>query len=80
MNPGARGASLPPSYAPGTSDVSLLGKNIGDNFDRTAAADPAREALMDGRDAGDVRGDPRPGRRRRDQERLNRHALRPHSP
>jgi fatty-acyl-CoA synthase len=29
------------------SDVPLLGKNIGDNFDWTVAADPAREALVE---------------------------------
>jgi hypothetical protein len=47
MSPGARGASLPPSYASGMSDMPLLGKNTGDNFDRTVAADPAREALVE---------------------------------
>ncbi len=47
MSPGARGASLPPSCASGMSDVPLLGKNIGDNFDWTVAADPAREALVE---------------------------------
>jgi fatty-acyl-CoA synthase len=47
MSPGARGASLPPSYASGMSDVPLLGKDTGDNFDRTVAADPAREALVE---------------------------------
>ena len=31
---------LLPSYASGTSDVPLLGETIGDNFDRTVAADP----------------------------------------
>jgi fatty-acyl-CoA synthase len=47
MSPGARGASLPPSYASGMSGVPLLGKNIGDSFHRTVAADPAREALVE---------------------------------
>ncbi|WP_345382001.1 AMP-binding protein, partial [Pseudonocardia yuanmonensis] len=36
-----------PSYASGTSDVPLLGDTIGDNLDRTVAADPDREALVD---------------------------------
>ncbi|MEU7819017.1 AMP-binding protein, partial [Pseudonocardia sp. NPDC049154] len=36
-----------PSYASGTSDVPLLGDTIGDNFDRTVAADPEREALVE---------------------------------
>ncbi|WP_181779140.1 AMP-binding protein [Pseudonocardia pini] len=36
-----------PSYASGTSDVPLLGDTIGDNLDRTVAADPEREALVD---------------------------------
>jgi fatty-acyl-CoA synthase len=36
-----------PSYASGTSDVPLLGDTIGDNFDRTAAARPDAEALVD---------------------------------
>ncbi|WIX92985.1 AMP-binding protein [Amycolatopsis sp. DG1A-15b] len=35
------------SYASGTSGVPLLGDTIGDNFDRTAAADPDREALVE---------------------------------
>ncbi|RSM44186.1 AMP-binding protein [Amycolatopsis balhimycina DSM 5908] len=35
------------SYASGTSDVPLLGDTIGDNFDRTVAADPDREALVE---------------------------------
>jgi len=38
---------LLPSYASGTSDVPLLGETIGDNFDRTVAADPEREALVE---------------------------------
>jgi len=38
---------LLPSYASGTSDVPLLGETIGDNFDRTVAADPNREALVE---------------------------------
>jgi fatty-acyl-CoA synthase len=41
------GAPLLPSYASGTSDVPLLGETIGDNFDRTVAADPDREALVE---------------------------------
>jgi fatty-acyl-CoA synthase len=40
-------APLLPSYACGTSDVPLLGETIGDNLDRTVAADPAREALVE---------------------------------
>ncbi|GAA2885739.1 AMP-binding protein [Pseudonocardia halophobica] len=36
-----------PSYASGISDVPLLGDTIGDNFDRTVAADPEREALVE---------------------------------
>ena len=42
-------ARLPqlPSYASGTSDVPLLGETIGDNLDRTVAAGPGREALVD---------------------------------
>jgi fatty-acyl-CoA synthase len=40
-------APLVPSYASGTSDVPLLGETIGDNFDRTVAADPDREALVE---------------------------------
>ncbi|MCE3554424.1 AMP-binding protein, partial [Pseudonocardia sp. RS11V-5] len=36
-----------PSYASGTSDVPLLGDTIGDNLDRTVAADPDREALVE---------------------------------
>jgi fatty-acyl-CoA synthase len=36
-----------PSYASGTSEVPLLGDTIGDNFDRTVAADPEREALVE---------------------------------
>jgi fatty-acyl-CoA synthase len=36
-----------PSYASGTSDVPLLGDTIGDNFDRTVAADPDREAVVE---------------------------------
>ena len=41
-----------PSYASGTSDVPLLGDTIGDNFDRTVAARPDREALVDVPPAG----------------------------
>jgi fatty-acyl-CoA synthase len=36
-----------PSYASGISDVPLLGDTIGDNFDRTVAAVPERDALVD---------------------------------
>ncbi|MGV9614875.1 AMP-binding protein [Nocardia xishanensis] len=36
-----------PSYASGTSDAPLLGDTIGANLDRTAAAHPDREALVD---------------------------------
>ncbi|QRP46774.1 AMP-binding protein [Amycolatopsis sp. FDAARGOS 1241] len=36
-----------PSYASGTSDVPLLGDTIGDNLDRTVAAFPDRDALVD---------------------------------
>jgi fatty-acyl-CoA synthase len=36
-----------PSYASGTSDVPLLGDTIGDNFDRTVASDPDREAMVE---------------------------------
>ena len=35
------------SYASGPSDVPLLGDTIGDNFDRTVAAAPDREALVE---------------------------------
>ena len=36
-----------PSYASGPSDAPLLGDTIGDDFDRTAAAHPDREALVE---------------------------------
>ena len=36
-----------PSYASGVSDVPLLGDTIGDNFDRTVATHPDREALVE---------------------------------
>ena len=36
-----------PSYASGTSDVPLLGDTIGDNFDRTVAAFPDGEAMVE---------------------------------
>jgi fatty-acyl-CoA synthase len=36
-----------PSYASGVSEVPLLGDTIGDNLDRTAAAFPDRDALVD---------------------------------
>src|SRR5260370_5822219 len=39
--------ALLPSYVSGTSEVPLLGETIGDNFDRTVAADPVREALVE---------------------------------
>jgi fatty-acyl-CoA synthase len=38
---------LVPSYTSGTSDIPLLGDTIGDNLDRTAAARPHAEALVD---------------------------------
>ncbi|MFD7550051.1 AMP-binding protein [Streptomyces sp. NPDC059578] len=37
----------PPSYAHGTSTTPLLGDTIGENLDRTVAAFPDREALVD---------------------------------
>ncbi|MFC4947421.1 AMP-binding protein [Pseudonocardia sp. GCM10023141] len=40
-------APVVPSYASGVSDVPLLGDTIGDNFDRTAAAQPDVEALVE---------------------------------
>ncbi len=40
-------APVRPSYASGPCDVPLLGDTIGDNFDRTVAADPEREALVE---------------------------------
>ena len=36
-----------PSYASGPSDTPLLGDTIGDDFDRTVAAHPDREALVE---------------------------------
>ena len=36
-----------PSYSSGVSSAPLLGDTIGVNFDRTAAAHPDREALVD---------------------------------
>jgi fatty-acyl-CoA synthase len=36
-----------PSYASGTSDVPLLGDTIGDNLDRTVAARPDGEAMVE---------------------------------
>jgi fatty-acyl-CoA synthase len=36
-----------PSYASGTSDTPLLGDTIGDDFDRTAAAYPDGDALVE---------------------------------
>src|SRR5215469_6457098 len=36
-----------PSYACGLADVPLLGDTIGDNFDRTVAAQPQHEALVE---------------------------------
>lgn len=36
-----------PSYASGISDTPLLGDTIGADFDRTVAAHPDREALVD---------------------------------
>ncbi|MCX4091077.1 AMP-binding protein [Nocardia sp. alder85J] len=40
-------SSTAQSYASGTSDVPLLGDTIGDDFDRTVAAGPDREALVE---------------------------------
>src|SRR3954447_7980916 len=40
-------SALAPSYASGASTIPLLGDTIGDNFDRTVARDPGREALVD---------------------------------
>ncbi len=40
-------ASRTPSYASGVSAAPLLGDTIGDNFDRTVARDPEREALVE---------------------------------
>jgi fatty-acyl-CoA synthase len=40
-------SSPTPSYASGASTIPLLGDTIGDNFDRTVARDPGREALVD---------------------------------
>ncbi|WP_216217650.1 AMP-binding protein [Amycolatopsis aidingensis] len=36
-----------PSYVSGTAEVPLLGDTIGDNLDRTVAAHPDRDALVD---------------------------------
>jgi len=50
--------ALLPSYVSGTSVVPLLGETIGDNFDRTVAADPAREesvAILDLGEAAAIR-------------------------
>jgi fatty-acyl-CoA synthase len=44
---GRRTSPARPSYASGVSDVPLLGDTIGDNFDRTVAAEPQREALVE---------------------------------
>ncbi|RZT88581.1 fatty-acyl-CoA synthase [Pseudonocardia sediminis] len=41
------GTPLVPSYASGVSDTPLLGDTIGDNFDRTAAAYPDVDALVE---------------------------------
>jgi fatty-acyl-CoA synthase len=40
-------SSPTPSYASGASTIPLLGDTIGDDFDRTVARDPGREALVD---------------------------------
>ncbi|MCY7340302.1 MAG: AMP-binding protein [Pseudonocardia sp.] len=45
--PGSAFVPAVPSYASGTSDVALLGDTIGDNFDRTATAQPDAEALVE---------------------------------
>jgi fatty-acyl-CoA synthase len=47
MTIGSRPASTSLSYTSGISDAPLLGDTIGDNFDRTVARDPEREALVD---------------------------------
>jgi fatty-acyl-CoA synthase len=47
MTIGSRPASSSLSYTSGISDAPLLGDTIGDNFDRTVARDPEREALVD---------------------------------
>ncbi|NMH98047.1 AMP-binding protein [Pseudonocardia acidicola] len=49
MTSAGRDSTAPavPSYASGTSDVPLLGDTIGDNVDRTAAAMPDAEALVE---------------------------------
>ena len=36
-----------PSYVSGISERPLLGDTIGDNFDRTVAAHPDRDALIE---------------------------------
>jgi fatty-acyl-CoA synthase len=41
------GTSTLPSYSSGVSDTPLLGDTVGDNFDRTAAAHPDRDALVE---------------------------------
>ena len=41
------GTPVVPSYASGISDTPLLGDTIGDNFDRTAAAYPDVDALVE---------------------------------
>jgi len=46
QSPGA-GIPVVPSYASGISDTPLLGDTIGDNFDRTAAAHPDVDALVE---------------------------------
>jgi fatty-acyl-CoA synthase len=43
----AQSAPAQPSYASGVSDVPLLGDTIGDNFDRTVAAYPDGEAMVE---------------------------------
>ncbi|MEV7084729.1 AMP-binding protein [Streptomyces sp. NPDC093085] len=44
---GVAGAGPVPSYVHGTGDTALLGDTIGGNLDRTVAAFPDREALVD---------------------------------
>jgi fatty-acyl-CoA synthase len=47
VQPPGAGIPVVPSYASGISDTPLLGDTIGDNFDRTAAAHPDVDALVE---------------------------------
>ncbi|MGA8115344.1 MAG: AMP-binding protein [Actinocatenispora sp.] len=47
MTTASPGTSSELSYASGISDTPLLGDTIGDNFDRTATAEPHRAALVE---------------------------------